>query len=84
LDVKAELRKKEKGKRSRVPLCAQATVFALMSFVGQVDATSTAQGKKQPCQLMAENDGSWFQEDGSGRKTTSHVKNVKHPASGVR
>jgi len=26
----------------------------------------------RPCQLMAENDHSWFQEDTSWRKTTAH------------
>ncbi len=27
-----------------------------------------------PCQLMTEKDNSWFQEDDSWRKTTTHVE----------
>jgi hypothetical protein len=33
--------------------------------------------KSNPCQVMAENDGSWFQEDNSWRKTTTHGENNK-------
>ena len=39
--------------------------------------------KNRPCQLKPENDSSRLQEDGSGRKTTCHVKGVRQIDCGL-